>query len=191
MNAWILAVLGVLIALAAGGFWLKRRGTAAGGASAGSKAGSAGGGSAGGGASIGGMDMAMVTRITDKFPSMLRSAPEPAVKPEKRANAGLQGNLAQTPLHDLLQYLALGHKSGILELVSGRRTGRVVLKDGRVYKDSYRGKDGMEAMFMMMDLAEGDFEFYEQTLEDSVSYSGLEVVDIIMLWMDRKPKKKA
>jgi hypothetical protein len=108
-----------------------------------------------------------------------------------KAGAGLQGNLAQTPLHDLLQYLSLGHKSGILEVASGRRTGRIVLKDGRVYKDSYRGKDGMEALFMMLDLAEGDFEFYEQTLEDSVSFSGLEVVDIIMLWMERKPKKKA
>ncbi|MEO6094457.1 MAG: DUF4388 domain-containing protein [Fibrobacteria bacterium] len=137
------------------------------------------------------MDIAMVTRLTGKLPAILRPAPEPSVKPERRGHASLQGNLAQTPLHDLLQYLALGHKSGILELVSGRRTGRIVFEDGRVYKDSYRGKDGLQAMYMMLDLAEGDFEFYEQSLEDSVSFSGLEVVDIIMLWMDRKPKKKA
>jgi hypothetical protein len=171
MTAWILSCLGGLALLAAAGYYLWRRRPAPGGQAA--------------------MDIAMVSRLADKFPAMLRSAPEPAVKPEKRGHAGLQGNLAQTPLHDLLQYLALGHKSGILELVSGRRTGRIVIKDGRVYKNSYRGKDGMEAMFMMLDLAEGDFEFYEQTLEDSVSFSGLEVVDIIMLWMDRKPKKKA
>ncbi len=132
----------------------------------------------------------MAQRLTDRFPSLLRAVPEPVPKADRRAHA-LQGNLTQTPLHDLLQYLALGSKSGILELVCGRRTGRIVLKDGRVYKNFYRGKDGMEAMFMMMDLAEGDFEFYEQALEESVTYSGLEVVDIIMLWMDRKPKKKA
>ena len=201
MIAWILAALGGLGALAAVFYWLRSKGTVRGetepgfqGASAndgGSQRASAKGGAAGGGASLGGIDMAMVSKMTDKFPAILSSATDPAVKPEKRANAGLQGNLTQTPLHDLLQYLALGHKSGILELVSGRRTGRVVFKDGRVYKNSYRGKDGMEAMFMMMDLAEGDFEFYEQTLEDSLSFSGLEVVDIIMLWMDRKPKKKA
>jgi len=171
MLMWILALLGGIAALGAGGYWLRRRKLSPGGQAA--------------------MDIAMVQRLTEKFPSILRSTPDPAVNPEKRVHAGLQGNLAQTPLHDLLQYLALGHKSGILELVSGRRTGRIVLKDGRVYKNSYRGKDGMEAMFMMMDLAEGDFEFYEQNLEDSVSFSGLEVVDIIMLWMDRKPKKKA
>ncbi|HKP96152.1 MAG TPA: DUF4388 domain-containing protein [Fibrobacteria bacterium] len=138
----------------------------------------------------GAMDVAVVQGLTGKIPAVLRSAPEPAVKADRRANA-LQGNLAQTPLHDLLQYLALGRKSGILELACGRRTGRIVLEDGRVCKDSYRGKDGLEAMFMMMDLAEGDFEFYEQTPEDSAPFSGLEVVDIIMLWMDRKPKKKA
>lgn len=136
------------------------------------------------------LDIAVVQRLTEKFPAIVRNAPDPALK-AVRGGAGLQGNLAQTPLHDLLQYLSLGHKSGILELVSGRRTGRVVLKDGRVYKDSYRGKDGLEALFMMLDLAEGDFEFYEQTLEDSISFSGLEVVDIIMLWMERKPRKKA
>ena len=136
------------------------------------------------------LDISLARHVTDRFPAILRHAPDPALKAGK-AGAGLQGNLAQTPLHDLLQYLALGHKSGILELASGRRTGRIVLKDGRVYKDSYRGKDGMEALFMMLELAEGDFEFYEQGLEDSVSFSGLEVVDIIMLWMERKPKKKA
>jgi hypothetical protein len=136
------------------------------------------------------LDTPLVQRLTDKIPTLLRSGPDPQPAGERAAHS-LQGNLAQTPLHDLLQYLALGHKSGILELVSGRRTGRVVLKDGLVYKDSYRGKDGLDAMFMMMDLAEGDFEFYEQHLDDSMSFSGLEVVDIIMLWMDRKTKKKA
>lgn len=110
---------------------------------------------------------------------------------ERRGGAGLQGTLAQTPLHDLLQYLSLGRKSGILELVSGRRAGRVVLKEGCVCKNSYRGKEGMEAMFMMMDLPEGDFEFYEQAIEEVPSQARLEVVDLIMLWMDRKPKKKA
>ncbi|MDQ3002462.1 MAG: DUF4388 domain-containing protein [Fibrobacterota bacterium] len=168
MTTWLLLLSGVFAALALGGFFLWRHLSPRRHA----------------------MDVNRVQRLTDKFPAILRSAPEPVIKTE-RNNAGLQGNLGQTPLHDLLQYLALGRKSGILELVSGRRTGRIILKDGRVYKDSYRGMDGLEAMFMMMDLAEGDFEFYEQTLEDSVTYSGLEVVDIIMLWMDRKPKKKA
>jgi len=167
---WVPAAFLGLAALAAVIFFLLRRGESPGGRAA-------GGGEA---------DFSHARHPAGKVPAN----PEQPVKADRRAHA-LQGNLAQTPLHDLLQYLALGHKSGILELVSGRRTGRIVLQDGRVYKDSYRGKDGLEAMFMMMDLAEGDFAFYEQTREDSASFSGQEVVDIIMLWMDRKPKKKA
>ena len=170
MLIWIWASLGAILVMGAGGFLIWRATLSKGEAAA--------------------LDLSMARSITERFPAILRQAPDPALKAGK-GGAGLQGNLTQTPLHDLLQYLALGHKSGILELASGRRTGRIVLKDGRVYKDAFRGKDGMEALFMMLDLPEGDFEFYEQTLEDSVSYSGLEVVDVIMLWMERKPKKKA
>jgi Domain of unknown function (DUF4388) len=166
---WLWASLGAALAMGAGGFLIWRSTLNKGEAAA--------------------LDLAVARNITERFPAMLRHAPDPALKAGK--GAGLQGNLAQTPLHDLLQYLALGHKSGILELASGRRTGRIVLKDGRVYKDSYRGKDGMEALFMMLDLPDGDFEFYEQPLDESISFSGMEVVDVIMLWMERKPKKKA
>lgn len=136
--------------------------------------------------------LSLPERITERFAALTGSGPESGPRPERRAGvAGLQGNLGQTPLHDLLQYLALGRKSGILELVSGRRAGRMILKEGKVCKNSYRGKEGMDAMFLMMDLTQGDFEFYEQVLEEAPPSDGLEVVDIIMLWMDRKPKKKA
>ena len=166
---WIWATLGAALAMAVGGFFIWRSTLSKG--------------------QVAALDISLARHITDRFPVIIRHAPDPALKAVK-GGAGLQGNLAQTPLHDLLQFLALGHKSGILELASGRRTGRIVLKDGRVYKDAYRGKDGMEALFMMLDLAEGDFEFYEQALDESISFSGLEVVDIIMLWMERKPRKK-
>jgi hypothetical protein len=135
------------------------------------------------------MGVNVVERITEKFPTVRRPHLESSGK-NVRLGIGLQGNLAQTPLHDLLQYLSLGSKSGILELTCGRRTGRLVLKNGKVCKNAYRGKDGLDAIFMMMDLAEGDFEFYEQVLEEPSLQADLEVVDIIMLWMDRKPKKK-
>jgi Domain of unknown function (DUF4388) len=183
MINWILAVCFLAAALAAGGFLLRRKSSAPG---------APGSRTAPASEPPGGSEANGSRRLSERVPTerLKAAASDSPPQAERPANA-LQGNLTQTPLHDLLQYLALGRKSGILELVCGRRTGRIVIKDGRVYKNFYRGKDGMEAMYLMLDLAEGDFEFYEQTLEDSVSYSGLEVVDIIMLWMDRKPKKKA
>jgi hypothetical protein len=116
-----------------------------------------------------------------------------------RPGVGLQGNLAQIPLHDLLQFLALGRKSGVLELASGRRTGRILLSDGRIVRCEYRGKQGMEAAFLMLDLAEGDFELLEPAAGSGEGApaqaapqgaEALEAVDAIMLWMARKPKKK-
>jgi hypothetical protein len=134
---------------------------------------------------------AWVARVTQSIPTVVRrlAEGEPKGNPE-RGGLGLQGNLGQTPLHDLMQYLALGRKSGVLELASGRRTGRLVLGEGKVLKAAYRGKEGMEAAFLMLDLAEGDFEFYEQAKAETPSQPPLEVVDVIMLWMARKPKKK-
>jgi hypothetical protein len=143
-------------------------------------------------------EAAWVSRITQSIPMVAwRAAQEnPGERPAGHAGAGLQGNLAQTPLHDLLQYLALGRKSGLLELVSGRRTGRMILSGGRITASSYRGKEGMDAAFLMLDLAEGDFEFFEpETPEDGsaapdAGAQTMEVVDAIMMWMARKPRKK-
>jgi hypothetical protein len=130
-------------------------------------------------------------RISDHFPAFRRAAPQ---RQAARENM-LQGNLAETPLHDFLQYLSLGRKAGILELASGRRTGRMVFLEGKICKASFRGKEGLEGAFLMLDLAEGDFEFHESPLNEAArpleaGQQPLEVVDIIMLWMDRKPTRK-
>lgn len=131
----------------------------------------------------------MVERLTEKFPNIRRMELAPGTKGAP-AREGVQGNLTQTHLHDLLQYLALGSKSGIMEISCGRRSGRLTLCEGRVVQVVYRGKDGLEALFMMMDVVEGDFEFNEQFVEPSAGTESWEVVDIIMLWMNRKSKKK-
>ncbi len=131
----------------------------------------------------------MVERLTEKFPNIRRTELVPGTKGAP-AREGVQGNLAQTQLHDLLQYLALGSKSGILEVSCGRRSGRLTLCEGRVVQVAYRGKDGLEALFLLMDVLEGDFEFKEQFVEPTAGTENWEVVDIIMLWMNRKSKKK-
>ena len=155
--------------------------------------------SASGGTAAAGADHARASRAEQAAPRhAVRAAPGQAGD-GGRPGVGLQGNLAQTPLHDLLQFLALGRKSGLLELASGRRTGRILLADGRIVHCEYRGKQGMEAAFLMLDLAEGDFELLEpaaSSREDAPAQAApqgaeaLEAVDAIMLWMARKPKKK-
>ncbi len=98
----------------------------------------------------------------------------------------LQGNLAQTPLHDFLQFLSMGKKSGQLEIVSGRRAGLIDLKAGKIERSFYRGLEGLEAIFLLLDLSVGDFEFHEQKDGADIAHLDLEVVDLLMVWMNRK-----
>ena len=128
-------------------------------------------------------------RLTDRIPVVMRGAAGPSAFPDANGPLPMQGNLTQTRLHDFLQYLSLGGKSGILELASGRRTGRMIFQSGRICKSSFRGKEGVDAAFLMLDLPEGDFEFQEQALEGESARHPMEVVDVIMQWMDRKPRK--
>lgn len=141
-------------------------------------------------------DGAWVARIPQAARRLAESAPG-AVSSATPDSAMLQGNLAQTPLHDLLQYLALGRKSGVLELASGRRAGRIVLEAGRISRCAYRSKEGLDAAFLMLDLAEGDFEYRERAREAPAAPAAepggpapVEAVDVIMLWMARKPRRK-
>ncbi len=177
-SAYVFAGLLALLAIAALIVFLRRRAARA-------RAGAAGEEGEG----------AWVSRTLQGQPPTVKIAKGPgdaeAQRADARGGSGLQGNLAQTPLHDLLQYLALGRKSGILELASGRRTGRIVLAEGKIGKAAYRGKEGLEAAFQLMDLSEGDFEFYDMDEAHAERFAQpIEIVDAIMLWMARKPRKK-
>ncbi len=78
-----------------------------------------------------------------------------------QAPTGLQGTLAQVPVHDFLQFLAQGKRSGVLHVVSGRRLGYVKFSGGRIAHCSFRGCFGLVALQAMLKLNEGDFEFFE------------------------------
>ncbi|HLP43209.1 MAG TPA: DUF4388 domain-containing protein [Fibrobacteria bacterium] len=141
-------------------------------------------------------DGAWVARIP-QFARRLVESSQGTGTPAAPDSALLQGNLAQIPLHDLLQYLALGRKSGVLELASGRRAGRIMLEAGRISRCVYRGKEGLDAAFLLLDLAEGDFEYRERAWEAPAASTAapggsapVDAVDVIMLWMARKSRHK-
>ncbi len=110
-------------------------------------------------------------------------------KAEGGASPGLQGNLEQTPMHDLFQFIALGKRTGTLQVASGRRAGSIVFLQGAIVRSLFRGKEGLEAAFHFLDLKDGDFEFQEQKVDVSDSAPVLEVVDVIMVWMSRTAER--
>jgi Domain of unknown function (DUF4388) len=106
-----------------------------------------------------------------------------------RTPMGLQGTLTQVPVHDFLQFLAQGNRTGVLEVVSGRRHGFMRLKDGHIVFASFRGRYGLAALYAMLPLNEGDFEFIEGSeaappshVEGGPPHEPMDVVDVLLQW---------
>jgi hypothetical protein len=105
------------------------------------------------------------------------------------APTGLQGTLAQVPLHDFLQFLEQGKRQGVLELVSGRRHGYLRFQNGCIHDCSFRGRYGLVALHAMLELKEGDYEFFEgadavipANAEVGPNQPPLEVVSVLLQW---------
>jgi hypothetical protein len=105
------------------------------------------------------------------------------------APTGLQGTLAQVPLHDFLQFLEQGKRQGVLELVSGRRHGYLRFQNGCIHDCSFRGRYGLVALHAMLELKEGDYEFFEgadavipTNAEVGPNQPPLDVVSVLLQW---------
>jgi CheY-like chemotaxis protein len=79
-----------------------------------------------------------------------------AVSAESRE---IEGNLAQIPLVDLLQILAVNRKSGRLALEREGETAEIALESGRVVDARTRHAEGEKALYRLLGLREGQFAF--------------------------------
>jgi DNA-binding response OmpR family regulator len=71
----------------------------------------------------------------------------------------IEGNLAQIPLVDLLQILAVNRKSGRLAVEREGERAEIALKDGRVVDASLGAAHGEKALFRLLTRREGQFAF--------------------------------
>jgi CheY-like chemotaxis protein len=77
---------------------------------------------------------------------------------------GVEGQLAQLPLADLLQLFHVSRKTGTVEVVHGpgtgrRQTGRVVLRGGEIIAAAVGSVDGEKALFRLLAWERGSFAF--------------------------------
>jgi CheY-like chemotaxis protein len=72
----------------------------------------------------------------------------------------LEGNLAQIPLVDLLQILAVNRKTGRLHVARGKERSEVALVEGRVVDARVGPVSGEKALFRMLSRREGQFAFH-------------------------------
>lgn len=85
----------------------------------------------------------------------------PPASPRPDAQRRITGQIEDLPLPDLLQLLSQIRKSGVLEIQSDQGTGRVYLRDGRVYYCSIEGSPDShprKAIFRLLRWTEGGFD---------------------------------
>ena len=71
----------------------------------------------------------------------------------------IRGNLEQMPLGDLLQFLSMNRKSGVLGITTSGGIGEVRLADGEVVDAVFRRLEGEKALFRLFSERDGRFAF--------------------------------
>jgi hypothetical protein len=99
------------------------------------------------------------------------------------------GNLKQTSLVDAIQFLEIGKREGILHIYCGRRKGYITFSKGMVIDAFYRNATGREAMFLMLDIEEGDFYFEPKVVNQPRLISD-SIMDIVMSWDEQRSSKE-
>lgn len=86
-----------------------------------------------------------------------KAASESAAQGPLSSKASVTGNLAELSLPDIVQLLSNSRKTGMLVLRRGEDEAKVFINNGAVINCFYKGKDGEDAFFGLLDWEEGDF----------------------------------
>lgn len=76
----------------------------------------------------------------------------------------LSGKLQNMPLPDLAQTLESNRKTGVVEIVTQTRTGKVAFLDGAIVASSADRLTGAAAVYRLLGYDSGDFAFYAQSV---------------------------
>lgn len=73
------------------------------------------------------------------------------------AKRGVSGSLSEMSLPDVVQILSNGRKSGMLEITSGGKSGRIFFTDGAIWDATFGELQAEEGFYAMLVLADGNF----------------------------------
>lgn len=85
------------------------------------------------------------------------------------SQGGIQGNMRDTPIADIIQLVCGGNKSGVFQVEQDTHRARIHLKDGRiVHAVSSGGHEGMDALLEVAFWLDGTYRF-EEGAQDTAS----------------------
>lgn len=103
------------------------------------------------------------------------------------SQGGIQGNMRDTPIADIIQLVCGGNKSGVFQVEQDTHRARIHLKDGRiVHAVSSGGHEGMEALLEVAFWLDGTYRFEEgpQDLPATITKSTPAVLSELGMRMD-------
>lgn len=97
-------------------------------------------------------------------------------------SSALQGNIADGNLLEVLQFIEIGSKTGCLLIETDRPFGLIYFMNGRIiYAATAQEIIGKDAVFMILNLKEGNFRFIINRKPKS-SNANLSTLEILMEW---------
>jgi CRP/FNR family cyclic AMP-dependent transcriptional regulator len=82
-----------------------------------------------------------------------------------KINSGMTGSLEEIPLVDLMQMINSAQKTGTVEVSTGRENANIYFYQGEIVQAIYNQKQGKEALFSLMEMSEGVFNFKRGILD--------------------------
>ncbi|MEZ4287125.1 MAG: DUF4388 domain-containing protein [Polyangiales bacterium] len=81
---------------------------------------------------------------------------------QRAVAAGVSGSLREMALPELVQIMSTGRKSGVLSIYSGDVVCSIGFSEGMIHEASFRDLAGEQAIFQIMRIVDGDFQFDPQ-----------------------------
>ncbi|MBI5561506.1 MAG: response regulator [Deltaproteobacteria bacterium] len=115
------------------------------------------------------------------------------------ASGEIEGRLRQMSLADILQFLHLNKKEGVLKISSADMTGNVFIKEGQIYNAVSGNVEKEKALFRLLQWTEGKFEFIPSpiavtkkisTSTGNILMEGMRQIDEFRKSQDQFPNKK-
>ncbi|MBI5885551.1 MAG: DUF4388 domain-containing protein [Deltaproteobacteria bacterium] len=116
------------------------------------------------------------------------------------ASGEIEGRLRQMSLADILQFLHLNKKEGVLKITSADAAGNVFIKEGQIYNAAVGGVEKEKALFRLLQWTEGKFEFIPSpiavtkkisTSTGNLLMEGMRQIDEFKKSQEEFPDKKA
>ena len=105
-------------------------------------------------------------------------------EPEKATGAIFEGTLSENSLPEILQFLEVGKRTGLLSLETEQPAGVVNFEEGEITSAQTHTREGTEAVFEMLGLNRGKFRFFPGKVIHR-SDSRLSATSILMHWAQR------